>query len=61
MHYIPVHYHPYYRRLGFEPGICPVAEERFARSVSIPLYPRMKDSDVARVIEQVHRSAAAVL
>ena len=61
VHYIPVHYHPYYRRLGFEPGMCPVAEKRFARSVSIPLFPGMSDGDVDRVIEQIHGSAAAVL
>ncbi len=61
VHYIPVHYHPYYRQLGFEPGLCPVAEKRFARSVSIPLYPGMSDGDVDRVIEQIHGSAAAVL
>ena len=26
VHYIPVHYHPYYKALGYEKGICPVAE-----------------------------------
>ncbi len=61
VHYIPVHHHPYFRRLGLEPGLCPVAEERFARSVSLPLFPAMTDDDVDRVIDQVHRSAAATL
>ena len=61
VHYIPVHYHPYYRRLGFEPGLCPVAEDRYARSVSLPVYPAMADGDVDRVIDQVRSSVAAVL
>lgn len=61
VHYIPVHLHPYYRRLGFEPGTCPVAEDRYARSVSLPIFPRLADDDVDLVIERVRRAAADVL
>ena len=30
VHYIPVHTQPHYRRLGFAPGQCPVAEAYYA-------------------------------
>lgn len=61
VHYEPVHLQPYYRDLGHRPGECPRAEDYAARCVSIPLYPRMSDGDVERVIETVHDAARAVL
>jgi perosamine synthetase len=61
VHYIPVYLHPYYRRLGYEPGLCPVAEDRYARSVSLPIFPRMSDDDVSSVVERVSAAAADTL
>ncbi len=50
VHYIPVHLMPWYRdRFGFRPGDFPYAEAYYAGCVSLPLYPRMADSDVDRV------------
>jgi perosamine synthetase len=54
VHYIPVHLHPYYRRhYGTGPGLCPVAEGAYERIISLPIFPRMSDRDVARVVEAV--------
>lgn len=51
VHYIPVHLHPYYRRvLGTGAGMCPVAEKAYEQILSIPIYPGMSDGDVERVI-----------
>jgi UDP-4-amino-4,6-dideoxy-N-acetyl-beta-L-altrosamine transaminase len=61
VHYIPVYHHPYYRRLGYEPGLCPVAEDRYARSISLPVFPRLTDEEVDRVIEAVGRTARELL
>jgi UDP-4-amino-4,6-dideoxy-N-acetyl-beta-L-altrosamine transaminase len=61
VHYIPVYLHPYYRALGFEPGLCPVAEDFYRRAVSLPIYPRMSDADVDDAIERVRRAVADVL
>jgi UDP-4-amino-4,6-dideoxy-N-acetyl-beta-L-altrosamine transaminase len=61
VHYLPVYLHPYYRALGHEPGSCPRAEDIYARSVSIPIFPRMSDADVDRVIETVAAAAREVL
>lgn len=57
VHYIPVYAHPYYRRLGFEPGTCPIAEDRYARSISLPIFPRLSDDELADVIERVRTAA----
>ena len=52
--YIPVHLQPWYRNTyGYGVGKCPVAEEIYLRSLSIPLYPTMSDADVATVIREV--------
>lgn len=52
VHYIPVHLHPFYRdRFGTGPGLCPVAEAAYERIVSLPIFPRMSDADVDRVIQ----------
>lgn len=61
VHYIPVHHHPFYRKLGFEVGSCPVAEDFSARAVSLPIFPRMTDYDVERVVAAVRRAAAETL
>ena len=57
IHYIPVYWFPYYRRLGYEKGLCPNAEEIYKGIMSIPLYPKMSDSDVADVIHAVKKVA----
>jgi perosamine synthetase len=54
VHYIPVHLHPYYRRiLGTGPGLCPVAEAAYEEILSLPIFPAMSDADVERVSETV--------
>lgn len=49
VHYIPVHFQPYYRQLGYKKGICPKAEDFYDRELSIPLYPAMPDEDIEYV------------
>ena len=61
VHYIPVHYHPYYRKLGFQPGLCPVAEDFSARAISVPIFPLMTDLEVDLVIDIVRRTVSEVL
>lgn len=49
VHYIPVHYQPYYQKLGFKRGMFPKAEDFYARCFSLPIFPAMTDQDVQRV------------
>jgi dTDP-4-amino-4,6-dideoxygalactose transaminase len=50
VHFIPLHLMSYYqRRFGYQAGDFPVAESIFNHIVSLPLFPRMTDSDIERV------------
>ncbi len=54
VHYIPVHFHPFYRnRMNTGPGRCPVAEEAYQRILSLPIFPAMTDDEVDCVIGEV--------
>jgi dTDP-4-amino-4,6-dideoxygalactose transaminase len=39
LHYIPVHTHPYYERMGFAPEDFPYAMLYYAQAISLPMYP----------------------
>ena len=54
VHYIPLHLHPYWReRYGLRPEQFPHSQQAYERMVSLPLYTRMTDADVQRVVEAV--------
>jgi perosamine synthetase len=54
VHFIPLHIHPYYRETyGYKPSDFPVSYQNYKRIISLPLYPKMADEDVNRVIEAV--------
>jgi perosamine synthetase len=55
VHYIPVYYHPYYQQLGYQKGICPNAEALYENIITLPLFPKMSNQDVADVIRAVHK------
>ncbi len=55
VHYIPIYRQPYYKNLGYQNGLCPVAEDFYRREISIPIYPAMTDGDVHYVIEIIFR------
>lgn len=56
VHFIPLHLHPYWRdRYNYEADDFPVAMDVFSRAVSLPIYPKMTDADVERVIQAVRK------
>lgn len=56
VHYIPVYWHPFYsKHLGYRKGLCPQAENAYGRLLSLPLFPKMSDQDVADVIVAMHK------
>lgn len=60
VHFIPIHYHPYYAQgLGYCRGDFPVVEAVYEGLVSLPLYPRMQESDVVRVAHAVRDTVCA--
>jgi UDP-4-amino-4,6-dideoxy-N-acetyl-beta-L-altrosamine transaminase len=51
LHYPPVYLQPYYESLGFGRGLCLEAEAYAAEAITLPLFPSMRESAQARVIE----------
>lgn len=54
VHYIPVHFHPYYReKLGTGEGLCPVAEAAYEEILSLPMYPDLTNTQLEYVIKTI--------
>ena len=59
VHYIPVPWHPYYQKLGYNRGECPKAERIYEQLLTLPIFPVMTDRDVDDVIRAVHKVISA--
>jgi len=61
VHFIPLHFHSYYRlRYGFAAGDFPNAEKAYAGAISLPLYPNLSLTEVeyiANTLRGIIRSA----
>jgi perosamine synthetase len=53
VHFIPLHLHPLYRRMGYRVGQFPAAESAYASAISLPIWPGMSDDQIGRVVEAV--------
>ncbi len=54
VHFIPLHLHPYYRdTFGLRPEDFPNATREYSRELSLPIYSKMTDAEVDRVIAVV--------
>jgi dTDP-4-amino-4,6-dideoxygalactose transaminase len=56
VHFIPLHIQPYWRdRYGLKPDDFTVAMDCYSRAISLPIYSKMTNAEVDRVIEGVRR------
>jgi len=53
VHYIPVHWHPYYQSLGYNKGAYPHAEKYYAQGLSIPMFPTLTDEEQGYVVDKI--------
>ena len=53
IHYIPIHYHPYYQKLGFNKGDFPQVEKYYQECISLPIYPALKKSEIYFTIKTI--------
>ena len=53
IHYFPVHLMPYYKEMGWQRGNFPLAEDYYARCISLPMYPTLTNEEQEKVIEVV--------
>jgi dTDP-4-amino-4,6-dideoxygalactose transaminase len=57
VHYIPLHLHPYWKeRYDLRPEQFPHSQKAYERMVTLPLYTKMTDADVERVITAVRKA-----
>jgi UDP-4-amino-4,6-dideoxy-N-acetyl-beta-L-altrosamine transaminase len=55
VHYIPVHWHPYYQKLGYVKNDCPESGKFYGRIISLPMYPSLRDNEEKKVISLVRK------
>jgi len=54
-HYVPLHLSPMGRRMGGQPGSCPVSEQKSERLVRLPFYNSLSQNDQDQVITAVQQ------
>lgn len=59
VHYRPVYLHSYYQELGYQQGLCPVAERTYDGLLSLPMWPGLTDAEQVRVIEALSSAIEA--
>ena len=60
VHYIPLHLQPYWRdRYGLRAEDFPHSQHAYERMLSLPIYTRMTDDDVTRVVATLHSAMGA--
>lgn len=56
--YLPVHLLSYYmHNFGYKRGDYPIAERYYDRSIAIPLYPSLTDTEVEKVVQDIKKFA----
>lgn len=61
VHYMPIYWQPYYRRLGFLPGYCPGAEKFYHRAISLPLHTQLTEDERQLVVSSVIHHAETLM
>jgi perosamine synthetase len=59
-YFVPIHLQPFYReRFGYQEGDFPVTESVAARTIALPFFNRMSESQVSRVVSALERAVLA--
>jgi dTDP-4-amino-4,6-dideoxygalactose transaminase len=56
VHYIPIHTHPFYERLGFRAEDFPASLAYYRNAVTIPLFPAMTDEEQDFVVATIRKA-----
>jgi dTDP-4-amino-4,6-dideoxygalactose transaminase len=55
LHYIPVHTHPYYQKMGFKLGDFPQSEQYYSEAISLPMFQTLSYDQQDNVVEKLHK------
>lgn len=61
VHYTPIYWQPFYRRLGFSTGYCPGAEQFYHRAISLPLHTQLTEDERQWVVSSVIHHAESLM
>ena len=61
VHYVPIHHHPHFQGKVLLGDRLSVADDFYARCISMPLFPRMTDEQVRSVVERTRQALGDVL
>lgn len=53
IHYIPVHTHPYYKKIGYQEADLQQSENYYSKCISLPMYPSLTNEEQEFVIGRV--------
>lgn len=53
VNYIPAYWHPAFDAARYPRGLCPVAEEYYAREISLPMHTTLTEADLQTVVAAV--------
>ena len=53
VHYIPVSYHPFWAKFGFQKGQFPIAERYYEKALSLPLHPKLNSDDIEKIVSHI--------
>ena len=53
VHYRPVYQNTYYQQLGYEDGLCPIAEASYEQILTLPVFVEMTDSQILQVVDSL--------
>ncbi len=57
VHYLPIHWQPYYQKLGYSKSLCPKSGEFYERIISLPIYSTLSEEEQDKVIEVIKRGS----
>ena len=55
LHYLPVHLHPYYKKLGFKSGDFPISEKHAKSAISLPIYFDLNKKQLSHIIKTLKK------
>jgi len=57
VHYIPLHLQPFYKKkFGYKKSNFPIAEKYYRRAITLPLFPKMNDEEVSRIVKTIKKT-----
>lgn len=54
VHYLPIYLHPYYQKLGYQKGLCPISELVYESMITLPCYPLLQDEELKYICNKIN-------